>query len=111
MREMVKEEMDNSQECFFVLEEEIKLLLVLVDFQDGKNVIFEICGGIGGDEVVIFVGDFFWMYVKFCEMKGWKMEVFSVNEGVVGGYKEIICSVIGDNVYGILKYELGVYCV
>lgn len=65
----------------------------------------------GGDEVVIFVGDLFCMYFKYCEIKGWRLEVFSVNEGVVGGFKEIICFVIGDKVYGILKYELGVYCV
>ena len=111
MREMAKEEMDNSQERLPVLEEEIKLLLVPADPQDGKNAILEIRGGTGGDEAAIFAGDLFRMYAKFCEMKGWKMEVSSANEGAAGGYKEIICSVTGDNVYGTLKYESGVHRV
>ena len=111
MREMAKEEMDNSQERLPVLEEEIKLLLVPADPQDGKNAILEIRGGTGGDEAAIFAGDLFRMYAKFCETKGWKMEVSSANEGAAGGYKEIICSVTGDNVYGTLKYESGVHRV
>ena len=111
MREMAKEEMDSSQERLPVLEEEIKLLLVPADPQDGKNAILEIRGGTGGDEAAIFAGDLFRMYAKFCETKGWKMEVSSANEGAAGGYKEIICSVTGDNVYGTLKYESGVHRV
>ena len=100
MREMAKEEMDSSQERLPVLEEEIKLMLVL-----------EIRGGTGGDEAAIFAGDLFRMYAKYCETKGWKMEVSSANEGAAGGFKEIICSVTGDNVYGTLKYESGVHRV
>lgn len=73
--------MDNSQERLPVLEEEIKLLLVPADPQDGKNAILEIRGGTGGDEAAIFAGDLFRMYAKFCETKGWKMEVSSANEG------------------------------
>ena len=75
MREMAKEEMDNSQERLPVLEEEIKLMLVPADPQDSKNAILEIRGGAGGDEAAIFAGDLFRMYAKFCETKGWKMEV------------------------------------
>ena len=111
MREMAKEEMDNSQERLPVLEEEIKLMLVPADPQDSKNAILEIRGGAGGDEAAIFAGDLFRMYAKFCETKGWKMEVSNANEGTAGGYKEIVCSVTGDNVYGILKYESGVHRV
>ena len=105
MREMAKEEMDNSQERLPVLEEEIKLMLVPADPQDSKNAILEIRGGAGGDEAAIFAGDLFRMYAKFCETKGWKMEVSNANEGTAGGFKEVVCSVTGDNVYGILKYE------
>ena len=93
------------------LEEEIKLMLVPADPQDSKNAILEIRGGAGGDEAAIFAGDLFRMYAKFCETKGWKMEVSNANEGTAGGYKEIVCSVTGDNVYGILKYESGVHRV
>ena len=111
MREMAKEEMDSSQERLPVLEEEIKLMLVPADPQDSKNAILEIRGGTGGDEAAISAGDLFRMYAKYCETKGWKMEVSSANEGAAGGFKEIICSVTGDNVYGTLKYESGVHRV
>src|SRR5574344_1713156 len=63
------------------------------------------------DEANIFAGDLFRMYAKYCENKGWKMEVSSCNEGAAGGYKEVICSITGDNVYGIMKYESGVHRV
>lgn len=79
--------------------------------QDSKNAILEIRGGTGGDEAAIFAGDLFRMYTKYCETKGWRMEISSVNEGAAGGFKEIICSVTGDNVYGTLKYESGVHRV
>ena len=111
MREMAKEEMDNSQERLPALEEEIKLMLVPADPQDSKNAILEIRGGTGGDEAAIFAGDLFRMYTKYCETKGWRMEISSVNEGAAGGFKEVICSVTGDNVYGTLKYESGVHRV
>ncbi|MCP9612152.1 peptide chain release factor 1 [Coprobacter tertius] len=111
MREMAKEELDKSQSLLPSLEEEIKLLLVPADPQDGKNAIMEIRGGTGGDEAAIFAGDLFRMYSKFCENKGWKVEVTSFSEGTAGGFKEIIFTVSGENVYGILKYESGVHRV
>ncbi|MDR0894939.1 MAG: peptide chain release factor 1 [Prevotellaceae bacterium] len=111
MREMAREELDNSQTRLPQLEEEIKLMLVPADPQDAKNVILEIRGGTGGDEAAIFAGDLFRMYGKFCESKGWKLEISSANEGAAGGFKEIICSIIGENVYGTLKYESGVHRV
>lgn len=111
MREMAKEELNTHLERQPQLEEEIKLLLIPADPQDGKNAIVEIRGGTGGDEAAIFAGDLFRMYCKFCEIKGWKTEVTSSNPGSSGGYKEIIFTVSGENVYGILKYESGVHRV
>ena len=81
------------------------------DPQDDKNAILEIRAGTGGDEASIFAGDLFRMYSKFCEQKGWKMEITNVAEGTAGGFKEIIVNVKGDGVYGILKYESGVHRV
>jgi len=111
MRELAKEELETATIRLPVLEEEIKLLLVPADPQDSKNAIVEIRGGTGGDEAAIFAGDLYRMYVKYCESKGWKTEVTSFAEGTVGGFKEIIFTVTGDNVYGILKYESGVHRV
>lgn len=111
MREMAKEELDSCQARIPELEEEIKLLLVPTDPQDEKNAIVEIRGGTGGDEAAIFAGDLFRMYVKYCESKGWKVEITNTSEGTSGGFKEIIFTVSGDNVYGTLKYESGVHRV
>ena len=93
------------------LAEKIQILLLPKDPNDEKNVIMEIRGGTGGDEAAIFAGDLFRMYTKYCETKGWRIEISSVNEGAAGGFKEVICSVTGDNVYGTLKYESGVHRV
>jgi peptide chain release factor 1 len=111
IREMAKQELEESQSRLPELEENIKLLLIPADPEDSKNAIVEIRGGTGGDEAAIFAGDLFRMYVKYCENKGWKVEVTSSNEGSSGGFKEIIFSVSGDNVYGTLKYESGVHRV
>lgn len=111
MREMAKEQIDINSSRLPELEEEIKLLLIPADPQDDKNAIVEIRGGSGGDEASIFAGDLFRMYAKYCETKGWKVEVSSFNEGSAGGYKEIIFSVTGEKVYGIMKYESGVHRV
>lgn len=111
LKEMAKEELDNCQSKLPALEEEIKLLLVPADPQDGKNAIVEIRGGTGGDEAAIFAGDLFRMYCKYCETKGWKVEVTSFSDGTIGGYKEIIFTISGDSVYGTMKYESGVHRV
>ena len=111
LRELARQEVDSLSKKLEPLEEEIKLLLVPADPQDGKNAIVEIRGGTGGDEAAIFAGDLFKMYAKFCESKGWKTEVTSFTEGTMGGYKEIIFKVSGTNVYGVLKYESGVHRV
>jgi peptide chain release factor 1 len=111
LREIAKEELDESVRRLPLLEEEIKLLLVPADPQDGKNAIVEIRGGTGGDEAAIFAGDLYKMYSKYCESKGWKVAVTDNNEGTIGGFKEIIFTVTGENVYGTLKYESGVHRV
>lgn len=111
MKEYAREELNNYQKRLPEIEEEIKLLLVPADPQDDKNAIMEIRGGTGGNEAAIFAGDLFRMYSKYCENKGWKVEVTSYTEGTSGGYKEIIFSVSGDKVYGTLKYESGVHRV
>ncbi len=111
LREMAKQEHEEAQNKLPELEETIKLLLIPADPEDGKNAIVEIRGGTGGDEAAIFAGDLFRMYARFCENKGWRIEVTSSNEGSSGGYKEIIFTVSGENVYGILKYESGVHRV
>jgi peptide chain release factor 1 len=111
LREMAKEELETCTQQLPLLEEEIKLLLIPADPQDGKNAIVEIRGGTGGDEAAIFAGDLYKMYSKYCESKGWKVAVTGSSEGTIGGFKEIIFTVTGENVYGTLKYESGVHRV
>ncbi len=111
LREMAKEEIDSGTQKLPALEEEIKLLLIPEDPEDSRNAIVEIRGGTGGDEAALFAGDLFRMYAKYCESKGWKVEVSSTSDGAAGGYKEIIFTVSGNNVYGTLKYESGVHRV
>ncbi len=111
LRAMAKDEIDADSAQLPQLEEEIKLLLIPEDPEDSKNAILEIRGGAGGDEAALFAGDLARMYMRYCESKGWKVEVSSCSEGAAGGFKEIIMSVTGDNVYGTLKYESGVHRV
>ena len=111
MREMARMEIAELEPAIARMEEEIKLLLIPKDPQDGKNAIMEIRGGTGGDEAALFAGDLFRMYTKYIESKGWKYEVTSFSEGAAGGYKEIVMKVTGQNVYGTLKYESGVHRV
>lgn len=111
LREMAKEEITMIEEAMPAMEEEIKLLLIPADPQDAKNAIVEIRAGAGGDEASIFAGDLFRMYAKFAERKGWKLEINSQSEGTSGGFKEVICKISGQGVYGVLKYESGVHRV
>ncbi len=110
-REMAKTELDELLERQEKLEEEIRILLIPTDPQDGKNAIVEIRAGTGGDEAAIFAGDLYRMYQKFCESRRWKTELVEMNEGTSGGFKEVIFNVLGDGVYGVLKYESGVHRV
>ena len=111
MREIARDELEESEQKVNAFEEEIKMLLVPADPEDSKNAILEIRGGTGGDEAAIFAGDLFRMYSKFCDKMSWRLEVTSYTEGTSGGYKEIVAKVTGENVYGILKYESGVHRV
>ena len=111
MKVMAREEIQLCEARIPELEEQIKLMLVPKDPEDAKNVVLEIRGGTGGDEAALFAGDLFRMYTKYCESKGWKLEVSSCSEGAAGGFKEIVCSVTGVDVYGTMKYESGVHRV
>ncbi|MEZ7866245.1 MAG: peptide chain release factor 1 [Paludibacteraceae bacterium] len=111
LREMARMELEMLESKVPELEEKIKFLLIPVDPEDAKDVVMEIRGGTGGDEAAIFAGDLFKMYTRFCENKGWKVDVTDFSEGTIGGYKEIIFTVTGENVYGTLKYESGVHRV
>lgn len=110
-KELAKEELPGLEEKKEILEKHIRQLLIPKDPQDDKNAILEIRAGTGGDEASLFAGDLLRMYIKYCEKKGWKTAVLSENEGTVGGYKEVQLEVVGDNVYGTLKFESGVHRV
>ena len=109
MREMAREELAECERRQPELEEKIKMLLIPKDPEDARNAVLEIRGGTGGDEAALFAGDLFKMYQRYCESKGWQVAIQSVSEGAVGGFKEIVCMVTGDSVYGTLKYESGVH--
>lgn len=111
MKEMAREELSDNEILQPKLEEEIKLLLVPKDPEDAKNVQMEVRAGTGGDEAALFAGDIFNMYKRFCDKKGWTLSVTDINEGAVGGFKEIDFAISGEGVYGILKYESGVHRV
>jgi peptide chain release factor 1 len=111
MREMAREEADEMQAKVIELEERIKILLIPKDPEDAKNAIIEIRAGTGGDEASLFAGDLMKMYFRYCENRGWKVEILDENEGTAGGYKEVIMEITGSNVYGDLKYESGVHRV
>jgi peptide chain release factor 1 len=111
LREMAKMEADEMEVKIGPLEEKIKLLLIPKDPEDAKNAILEIRAGTGGDEASLFAGDLMKMYMRYCENRGWKVEILDESEGTAGGYKEVILEVSGANVYGDLKYESGVHRV
>lgn len=111
LRQMAKTDLVQAEEKQTHLEEDIRQLLIPKDPQDEKNAIMEIRAGTGGDEASIFAGDLMRMYLKFCEARGWQVAVVDASEGSVGGYKEIILEVVGEDVYGTLKYESGVHRV
>lgn len=111
MKEMAQEELEDYTKKIEVLEQELKFMLIPKSPEDAKNAVVEIRGGSGGDEASIFAGELYRLYTRFCEKKGWKIELVDFNEGTSGGYKEIIFNVLGDDVYGTLKYEAGVHRV
>lgn len=111
LRDMAKEDLASAEIKKVDLEELIRQLLIPKDPQDEKNAVMEIRAGTGGDEASIFAGDLMRMYLKYADTKGWKVSVIDENEGTSGGYKEVILEIVGDDVYGVLKYESGVHRV
>jgi peptide chain release factor 1 len=111
MVEMAKLQYDEAKDELPKLEEKIRMMLIPKDPEDTKNAVVEVRAGAGGDEASIFAGDIFRMLTKYCEHKGWKVDVVDYNEGTNGGYKEIQFEVSGEEVYGTLKYEAGVHRV
>jgi peptide chain release factor 1 len=111
LKELAKAEIPGLEELKENLEAHIRQLLIPKDPQDEKNAILEIRAGTGGDEASLFAGDLLRMYIKYCERKGWKTAILSESEGTVGGYKEVQVEVVGDDVYGTLKFESGVHRV
>ena len=109
--EMAELEVDEVQEKIAALEERLKFALVPKDPNDRRNAILEIRAGTGGDEAGLFAGDLFRMYSRFAESKGWKVEILNSNPQGIGGFKEIITMISGDDAFGMLKYEGGVHRV
>ncbi len=110
-RQMAKEEIEIQQNKKKTLEDEIKEMLIPKDPNDSKNVILEIRAGTGGDEAAIFAGDLFRMYQRYAEQQRWSLTILDLTEGSSGGYKEIISTVSGEDVYARLKFESGVHRV
>jgi peptide chain release factor 1 len=110
-KQMARQELDEMLAKKETLEEEVRIMLIPKDPEDERNAVLEIRAGTGGDEASIFAGDLARMYQRFCEGKGWKVDIVDQNEGTMGGFKEIVMEVSGDNVYGVLKYESGVHRV
>ncbi len=111
LRELAKMELPELEEKKESLEKLLTKLLIPKDPQDDKNAVLEIRAGTGGDEASLFAGDLLNMYLRYCAHKGWKTAIVSESEGTVGGYKEVLVEVQGDDVYGTLKFESGVHRV
>ncbi len=111
MREMIKEELSDARQRIPEIENELKILLLPKDPNDEKNVVVEIHGGAGGDEAALFAADLYRMYSKYADSQRWKIELVSINESGIGGFKEVIFMVNGKGAYSRLKYESGVHRV
>ncbi|CAN7579327.1 peptide chain release factor 1 [Phenylobacterium sp. LjRoot225] len=111
MAGLARGELQTLNERLPLLEREVALLLAPKDRDENASAILEVRAGTGGDEAALFAGDLFRMYQRYAQLQGWRVEIDSVSEGEVGGYKEIIASVTGDGVFGRLKFESGVHRV
>ena len=109
--EMAKAELEENRLKEEKLTEEIRLLLIPKDPEDIKNCVMELRGGTGGDEAAIFAGNLFEMYNRFCEKKGYQLEIVDSSPGTMGGFKEIVFNVKGNGAYGVMKFESGVHRV
>ena len=111
MRELAKEEMNDSKARIEELERELKILLLPKDPNDDKNVIVEIRAGAGGDEAALFAVEIYRMYAHYAETRRWKTEMISLNENGIGGFKECVFMISGQGAFSRLKYESGVHRV
>ena len=111
MAGLAQDEIQALNERLPGLEHEVALLLAPKDRDENASAILEVRAGTGGDEAALFAGDLFRMYQRYAQTQGWRVEIDSLSEGEVGGYKEIIASVTGDGVFGRLKFESGVHRV
>ncbi len=111
MKELAKEELADGKRRVEQLEQEQKILLLPKDPNDDKNIILEIRAGAGGDEAALFASELYRMYVNYAESQRWKVEVISLNENGIGGFKEVVAMVTGNGAYSRLKYESGVHRV
>ena len=111
MREMVKEELSDARKRVEELEQELKILLLPKDPNDDKNIILEIRAGAGGDEAALFASELYRMYVNYAESQKWKVEIVSLNENGIGGFKEVVAMITGQGAYSKMKYESGVHRV
>lgn len=111
MRELAKEELSDAKKRVEELEQELKILLLPKEPNDEKNIILEIRAGAGGDEAALFAAELYRMYVNYAESQRWKVEIISLNESGIGGFKEVQAMVTGKGAYSKLKYESGVHRV
>ena len=111
MVELAREELQELKAELPALEDEMQLLLLPKDADDKASVVLEVRAGTGGDEAALFAGDLFRMYQRYAQLQGWKMEIVSISDGDIGGYKEITANIEGDGVFGLLKFESGVHRV
>lgn len=111
MRELAKEELNDSKARIEELERELKILLLPKDPNDEKNVIVEIRAGAGGDEAALFAAEIYRMYAHYAETRRWKTEMISLNENGIGGFKECVFIISGQGAFSRLKYESGVHRV
>ena len=111
MKKLAREEIESLRETLSQQEKELKLLLIPRDPNDEKNIILEIRAGTGGEEAALFAADLFRMYSRYAELKGWKTEILSQNNTGMGGFKEVIMLIEGQNAYSCLKHESGVHRV
>lgn len=111
LKELVNDELDDLYKQRDHLAQEVRMLLIPKDPNDEKNTIMEIRAGTGGDEAALFAADLYRMYLRYAESRGWTPEELSSNPTGVGGFKEIIFSLSGEGVYGVMKYESGVHRV
>ena len=111
LRELAEAELDELKENMFVVEEQLKIMLLPKDPRDERNVILEIRAGTGGEEAALFASKLLKMYFKYAERNRWKVEMIDMNETGLGGIKEVIASIQGKNAYSRLKYESGVHRV